>query len=118
MSLSEESITFTVGLIMKDLDSYIEGRDALLNKEIYNDLDTWLEYFEDASDQEKSTVLDEVHERLGDMSVWVYDHEEQQDILNKISIYFISNYGSEGHIKFFCKLIIDYLKKELKNEFF
>jgi hypothetical protein len=76
MSLSEDSIIFTVGLIMKDLDNYIEGRVALLNKEIYNDLDTWLEYFEGATDQEKNIVLEEIHERLGDMSVWVYGQDE------------------------------------------
>lgn len=79
---------------MDDLDNFISERERSLNTQICNNLSSWLEYVTDVSIEEKEVILNEIHESLGEMSVWESDHNEQNEIIAKcISTLLILRYG-------------------------
>ncbi|MDP9676927.1 hypothetical protein J2W97_002922 [Paenibacillus jamilae] len=117
MGLGNESISFLVRIIMDDLDGFLSNKERSLRGRIYSTLGTWLEYINDASAEDKEIILNEIHETLGEMSVWEYDQNEQNEIVARMYQYFSELYGTEDHIKDFATLLVNYYKKELKAEF-
>ncbi|OAB39282.1 hypothetical protein PMSD_04965 [Paenibacillus macquariensis subsp. defensor] len=117
MELGNEAITFLIRTILEDLDNYIEQREQSLKTPIYNNIGTWLEYVEESSPDELEIIMNEVHESISEMSVWEYDHDEQNALVGKMYQYFAEFYGTEDHIKYFSSLLVNYYRKQIKSEF-
>ncbi|MEC4565404.1 hypothetical protein L8C07_05555 [Paenibacillus sp. CMAA1739] len=117
MGLGNESISFLIRIIMDDLSDFLSERERSLTRQVYNTLGTWLEFINDASAEDKEIILNEIHEALGEMSVWEYDQDEQTKIAARMYQYFSEFYGTEDHIRDFSSLLVNYYKKELEEEF-
>lgn len=117
MNLSSASLSYIVGMILNDLNSFLEGEEKYLSKAAKKDLIDWFDWATSNSvtAEEENIIFEEIHESLQAMAVWFDSPEKQGEVFAKIDEYFETSYGQFEEVKKFSQLVLDYYKKELQN---
>ncbi|MCM3628777.1 hypothetical protein M3194_15645 [Paenibacillus glycanilyticus] len=118
MELRAASLEYLIRILMNDLDQFISNNESIFDSSVYVTLESWMSYFDGEVEDDEFEIMDnQIHDYLGDMSIWDYDKDFQLSVVKRILFYFESKYGKESYVKLVADRVVNIYLEELSSEF-